>query len=77
MTIHQDANLYVAVLNNGDRAHHSNQNNRSLWLQVARGSVDINGKSLGTGDGAAITQESDIAIVATSDKTEVLLFDLA
>ena len=77
VTIHQDANLYVAVLNNGDRAHHSNQNNRSLWLQVARGSVDINGKSLGTGDGAAITQESDIAIVATSDKTEVLLFDLA
>lgn len=77
VTIHQDANLYVAVLNNGDRVNHGNENNRSLWLQVARGSVDINGKPLGAGDGAAITEESDIAIVATSDNTEVLLFDLA
>mgnify|MGYP001793680905 CR=1 FL=1 len=77
VTIHQDANLYVAVLNNGDRINHSTKNDRSLWLQVARGSVDINDKSLGTGDGAAITQETDIEIVATSDRTEVLLFDLA
>ncbi|MEM9925295.1 MAG: pirin family protein [Cyanobacteria bacterium P01_D01_bin.50] len=77
VTIHQDVNLYVAVLNNGDRVNHSDENNRSLWLQVARGSVDINGKSLGTGDGAGIIQESEIEIVATSDNTEVLLFDLA
>ncbi|MGD1912750.1 MAG: pirin family protein [Rivularia sp. (in: cyanobacteria)] len=77
VTIHQDANLYVAVLNNGDRINHSTKNDRSFWLQVARGSVDINDKSLGTGDGAAITQETDIEIVATSDRTEVLLFDLA
>ena len=76
VTIHQDANLYVAVLNNGDRVNHSSDNNRSLWLQVTRGSVDINGKSLGTGDGAGITQETEIEIVATSDNTEVLLFDL-
>ncbi len=76
VTIHQDVNLYVAVLNNGDRVHHSIENNRSLWLQVARGSVDINGKSLGTGDGAAITQETEIEVVATDDNTEILLFDL-
>ena len=77
VTIHQDANLYVAVLNNGDRVNHNTDQNRSLWLQVTRGSVDINGKSLGAGDGAGITEESDIAIIATSDNTEVLLFDLA
>ncbi|MEO1427774.1 MAG: pirin family protein [Cyanobacteria bacterium J06632_19] len=77
VTIHQDANLYVAVLNNGDRLNHSTDKNRSLWLQVARGALDINGESLGAGDGAAITEESEIAIVATSDNTEVLLFDLA
>ena len=86
VTIHQDANLYVTVLNNGDRVNHSTNNNRSLWIQVARGSVEINGQTLQTGDGAAITRETEIAvspkarhyaIAATTDNTEILLFDLA
>ena len=36
VTIHQDANLYVAALNKGDRVNHSTENNRSLWLQILR-----------------------------------------
>ena len=77
MTIHQDANLYVAVLNKGERVNHRTDNNRSLWLQIARGSAEINGQTLQTGDGAAITQETDIELAATNDNTEILLFDLA
>ncbi|NES80269.1 MAG: pirin family protein [Moorea sp. SIO2B7] len=77
VTIHQDANLYVAALNNGDRVNHSTDNNRSLWLQIARGSADINGQTLQAGDGAAITQETEMVIAATTDDTEILLFDLA
>ncbi|MGB3692870.1 MAG: pirin family protein [Spirulinaceae cyanobacterium] len=77
VTIHQDANLYIAALNNGDRLNHSTNSNRSLWLQVARGSVEINGQLLNSGDGAAITKETDIAIAATNGNTEILLFDLA
>jgi quercetin 2,3-dioxygenase len=75
--VHQDANLYVAALNEGDRVNHSTNNNRSLWVQVARGSVEVSGQLLSAGDGAAITQETEIAIAATSDNTEILLFDLA
>jgi hypothetical protein len=75
--VHQDANLYVAALNEGDRVNHSTNNNRSLWLQIARGSVEVNGQLLSAGDGAAITQEKEIAIAATTDNTEILLFDLA
>ena len=77
VTIHQDANLYVAVLNQGERINHSIANNRSLWLQIARGSAEINGQTLQAGDGAAITQETDIEITATTDDSEILLFDLA
>ena len=77
VTIHQDANLYVAALNNGARVNHSTDNNRSLWLQIARGSAEINGQTLQVGDGAAITQETDIELAATTDDTEILLFDLA
>ncbi len=77
VTIHQDANLYVAVLNQGDLVNHSTDNNRSLWLQIARGSAKINGQTLQTGDGAAITEERELELVATTDNTEILLFDLA
>ena len=44
---------------------------------MASSSVNINGKILNGGDGAAITQESEIDFTATSNDTEVLLFDLA
>ncbi|MGK7952279.1 MAG: pirin family protein [Xenococcaceae cyanobacterium] len=77
VTIHQDANLYVAALNKGDRVNHNTDKNRSLWIQVAKGGVEVNGRSLQAGDGAAITQETDIAISGTTDNTEILLFDLA
>ena len=77
VTIHQDADLYVAVLNNGDRVNYDTEKNRSLWIQLARGSATINGQTLETGDGAAITQESELELVATTDNTEILLFDLA
>lgn len=75
VTIHQDANLYVAALNNGDRVSYRPNTNRSLWLQIARGAVELNDQPLQAGDGAAIQEE--IALAATTDNTEVLLFDLA
>ena len=75
--IHQDANLYVTVLNEGDRVKHNIDNNRSVWIQIARGSTDINSQTLQAGDGAAITQERDLELLATKDGTEILLFDLA
>ena len=77
VTIHQDANLYVAALNNGEIVNHNISDRRSLWIQVARGSVELNGQVLQSGDGAAITQETDMAIAGNTDDTEILLFDLA
>lgn len=77
VTINQDANLYVAALNKGDRVNHNTDKNRSLWIQVAKGGVEINGQVLQAGDGAAITNETEIAIVGTADDPEILLFDLA
>jgi len=77
VTIHQDANLYVGVLSKGDRLSYQNKENRSLWIQIAQGSAEINGQTLQTGDGAAIAQETEIYLIATNDDTEILLFDLA
>jgi redox-sensitive bicupin YhaK (pirin superfamily) len=76
VTIHQDVSLYVGLLAKGDRVNHALAPGRHAWLQLARGSVTANGQSLRAGDGAAVSQESNIEITA-DDPAEVLLFDLA
>jgi hypothetical protein len=76
VTVHQDVDLYAAVLEPGDRVSHSLQPQRHAWVQVARGAITLNGLSLDMGDGAAISEETDVVIEATTD-AEILLFDLA
>ena len=76
LTIHQDAKVYSAILDPGQRVEHSLGDGRGAWLQVARGSVDVNGTALQAGDGAAVENEPSLAITA-GDAAEILLFDLA
>src|ERR1700745_2570254 len=74
--INQDAQLYVSLLKSGEEVTHAFANNRYGWLQVAKGSVELNGKTLEQGEGAAISDELKVTIKGTED-SEVLLFDLA
>jgi quercetin 2,3-dioxygenase len=74
--IRQDASLYIARLDKGSEAAHSLENGRHAWLQVARGSVHVNGAPLKAGDGAAISKEKEVRVNAV-DRAELLLFDLA
>ena len=74
--IHQDAQLFAAILNAGQTVVHALGENRCGWLQVARGTIRLNEVELKQGDGAAIRDESELTITAP-DQAEVLLFDLA
>ncbi|MDY6803169.1 MAG: pirin family protein, partial [Cyanobacteriota bacterium] len=74
--VHQDVDLYAAVMKKGDRLSHSLPPHRHGWLQVVRGEITLNNLSLGAGDGAAISDVGELAIAA-EDETEFLLFDLA
>jgi quercetin 2,3-dioxygenase len=74
--VHQDVDLYAAVLDKNSRVSHALQSNRHAWVQVARGAVLLNGLALKNGDGAAVSDESELVIEATED-SEILLFDLA
>lgn len=75
LDIHADARVYSALLENGQSVTHDLAAGRGAWLQVARGSVDVNGTTLAAGDGAAIEDESSLTITAR-DAAEILLFDL-
>ena len=76
VTIHQDVAIYAAVLAPGERVEHTLARGRHAWVQVTRGRGRVNGESLEAGDGAALSDEPRIELVA-DDQTELLLFDLA
>lgn len=77
VTIHQDVSLYAALLAKGDGVAHKLTPGRVAWVQVANGAITLNGQDLTAGDGAAIEAETQLALVATADDTELLLFDMA
>jgi redox-sensitive bicupin YhaK (pirin superfamily) len=76
VTIHQDAALYLAALNEGETARHAPAAGRSVWVHVARGEVTVGGERLTEGDGAAITGEASIELAGRGAGGEALLFDL-
>ncbi len=75
LMIHQDADLYAALLKNGETITHSLKPGRKAWVQILRGSADINQAAVRLGDGVAITGEAAVSIVSRGD-TELLVFDL-
>ena len=76
VTIHQEARVYASLLDAGQSIAHQLDESRSAWLQVARGSLSLNGRNLDQGDGAAISSENQFTISAAGT-SEFLFFDLA
>ena len=70
--IHQDVRLYGTVLN-GETVKHEIQPGRYAWIQIARGSMSVNGSALEAGDGMAVSDEHEVTL---SGNGEALLFDL-
>ncbi|HUL07634.1 MAG TPA: pirin family protein [Candidatus Acidoferrum sp.] len=74
--IHQDADLYASLLDKDGAVTHRLAAGRCGWIQVVRGAVEVNGKSLRAGDGAAASDLPTLEVKATADGSEFLLFDL-
>jgi quercetin 2,3-dioxygenase len=77
VVIHQDVELMASVLAKGERVSRPLRPRRNAWLQVVRGTVDLNGRDFGAGDGAAIEDETTLAITGKTEHSEFLLFDLS
>ncbi len=75
--IKQDAWIYVTELGEGESVTHQIAAGRHAWAQVVRGGVTLNGVALDEGDGAAVSDESALALAGRNGTGEVLLFDLA
>lgn len=76
LVIHQDARIYLSKLDVGQGVEHTLAAGRHAWLQVLRGSVRLNGETLNTSDGAAVSDEAGLRIEAV-EAAEIMLFDLA
>ena len=75
VTIHQDVAVFASRLSEGKSVTHTLRPGRHAWVQVVEGELDLNGVTLAAGDGAAVTDEREIEILARTS-AHVLLFDL-
>src|SRR5688572_3230287 len=76
ITINQDVNLYASILSKDEEVSFDIRPGRHAWIQLISGALEINGRTLNPGDGAAISEESALKIRAMQDNSEFLLFDL-
>ncbi len=75
VTIHQDVDMYAALLNRDPPVTHALAADRKAWIHVARGRVLLNGQTLEAGDGAAV--EGETITLSEGRDAEVIVFDLA
>lgn len=75
VTVHQDITVSTSLLDAGTKLEVPIAPNRHLWIQVAKGSVRVNGALLIAGDGVALSNEALARIEGVKD-SEILVFDM-
>lgn len=75
LAMRADGLIYAGTFDGDQRAETVLPEGHKGWIQVAKGSVDVNGQRLETGDGLAITQGGRV-IVSQGIEAEILYFDL-
>lgn len=76
LTLHQKVKLYASELERGQTVSLNLSSGRYGWVQVVRGTIDLNGIALDEGDGASISAERTLTFTAKKD-AEFLVFDLS
>lgn len=76
VTIHQNVDLYAGLFDGDETAQFNVESGRSVWLQVALGSLSVSGQMLKAGDSLSLTGQSVVELTRGKN-AEVLLFDLS
>jgi len=74
--LNQDVGLFASILDGDQAVEHTMDPARYAWIQVARGSISVNGENAEQGDGVVVVAEPELTIQA-QQPSEILLFDLA
>lgn len=75
ITMNQDANVYVSRLKAGEGFNFELPEYRRLWVQLIKGSVEVNGQKLEAGDAASAVDITTADFRSTA-YSEMILFDL-
>lgn len=75
--VYQAMQVFAAVLTAASFLDYTLKSDRTAWLQIARGSLEVNGQPLQQGDGLAVYGPGELTLVNpnSEDTAEVLLFD--
>ena len=76
VTIHQDAKVFASRITAGASLAHKLGPGRHAWIQVIDGVLKLNGLSLTSGDGAAVSDEGQLRLDALAP-SHLVLFELA
>jgi redox-sensitive bicupin YhaK (pirin superfamily) len=76
LLIHQDVRLWATYLEADKSLDYHAQQDRSLYIQVAKGEVSINGSLLAQGDALVVEEAPEIITLKAEENTEVLVFEL-
>ncbi|MDX9837377.1 MAG: pirin family protein [Azoarcus sp.] len=76
VTIHADAALYTGLFDGDESAALTLAPGRKGYVHLVRGTLDVNGQTLSSGDAALLANEEHVALSHGKD-AEVLVFDLA
>jgi redox-sensitive bicupin YhaK (pirin superfamily) len=82
LIVHQDLDLYAAILRPGHTLEERIPSGRYAWLQVTRGALSVNGHVLMAGDGASLQSANEGSVIEIhspleGDLGEILLFNMA
>lgn len=75
VTVHQDLNLYIGLLEGDEQISYQVEPSRSIWLHVAQGEMNVDDRVLTAGDAIAYPGGSHLEL-SSSSNGEILLFDL-
>jgi len=73
--LHQDARLYAAILGAQDEVSLDLDEQRRVYVHVARGALTVNGTRLAAGDALMLRTAKRLEL-GEADDAEVLVFDL-
>ena len=75
VVVHQDARVYAGLFDGAERAELRLPPGRRAWVQLARGTLSVDGVRLSAGDGAHTPGPAQLTLQGGTD-AEVLVFDL-